>query len=48
MTGIYTRLEKDLKQCKNDQEKYEILRQYKREHDLKFEQANYILLTISK
>lgn len=46
MAGIYTKLERELKECTNEEEKYKLLREYKREYDLTFEQINYVLSTI--
>lgn len=46
MAGIYTKLERELKECTNEEEKYKLLREYKREYDLTFDQINYVLSTI--
>lgn len=46
MAGLYTTIEKDLKECTSEKERYEVLRQHVRENNLTFEQTRYILETI--
>ena len=45
MSGIYTTIEKELRKCKNEEEKYYTLKQLVKDHDLTFEQVNYVLTT---